>query len=179
MPKFQVEPSWPSIPNGWVLGETSGVTVDAHDHVWVLQRPRTVRGKDKSNAAPPVLEFDTDGNYINGWGGPASGYEWPGTEHGIYVDHKGFVWISGSGQADDQILKLTQKGEIVLQIGRSGQSAGNHDSKNVHMAADLFVYPRTNELFVADGYGNRRVIVYDADTGAFKTNVGSLREHAG
>jgi hypothetical protein len=174
VPKFRVDPSWPKIPNEWVFGEVSGVAVDAQDHVWVLQRPRTVRGADKSKVAPPVLEFDAAGNFITAWGGPGNGYEWPGTEHGVYVDYKGYVWISGSGQSDDQILKFTQKGEFVTQIGRSGQSGGNQDSKNVHMAADLFVYPKTNELFVADGYGNRRVIVYDADTGAFKRMWGAF-----
>jgi hypothetical protein len=173
-PKFKVDPSWPKIPNRWVLGEVSGVTVDGQDHVWVLHRPRTIRSADKDKAAPPVLEFDSAGNFIGGWGGPGTGYEWPGTEHGIYVDYKGYVWISGSGPSDDQLLKLTRKGEIVMQIGHSGQSTGNQDAKNVHMAADIFVYPKTNELFVADGYGNRRVILYDADSGAFKRMWGAF-----
>jgi DNA-binding beta-propeller fold protein YncE len=174
VPQFAVDPSWPKIPNNWVLGLVSGVNVDAQDHIWVLHRPRTVKAEQHNLAAPPVLEFDAQGDFIQGWGGPGEGYEWPGTEHGISIDHKGFVWIGGSGTGrgaepgDDEILKFTARGKFVMQIGRRGQSKGNTDSKNVHGAADVTVYPPTNEVFVADGYGNRRVIVFDADTGAFK-----------
>jgi DNA-binding beta-propeller fold protein YncE len=174
VPRFQVDPTWPKIPNNWVLGLVSGVNVDAQDHIWVLHRPGTVPAAQKANAAPPVLEFDASGKFIQGWGGPSAGYEWPTTEHGISIDHKGFVWIGGSGvgadgkPGDDQILKFTKAGKFALQIGHAGQSKGNTDRDNVHGAADVTVYAKTNELFVADGYGNRRIIAFDADTGAFK-----------
>jgi DNA-binding beta-propeller fold protein YncE len=174
MPRFEVDPSWPKLPNKWVLGLVSGVNIDPQDHVWILHRPRTVKPEQKAMAAPAVLEFDTDGTFIRAWGGPGEGYEWPETEHGISVDYRGFVWIAGSGAHDDQILKFTQDGKFLMQIGHSGQSKGNTDTKNVHQAADVYVYPKTNEVFVADGYGNRRVIVYDADTGAFKRMWGGF-----
>ena len=87
VPKFQVDPSWPKLPGKWVLGLVSGVNVDAQDHIWVLHRPRTVKPEQKGMAAPPVLEFDAAGNFIQGWGGPGEGYEWPGNEHGISIDH--------------------------------------------------------------------------------------------
>jgi len=180
VPKFQVDPTWPKIPNNWVLGLVSGVNVDREDHVWILHRPDTVPLEQKAKAAPPVLEFDTHGTFIQGWGGPGSGYEWPTIEHGISIDHKGFVWIGGSGiggggkPGDDQILKFTTTGKFVMQIGRSGQSKGNTDPNNVHGAADVTVYPKTNEVFVADGYGNRRIIVFDANTGAFKRMWGAF-----
>jgi DNA-binding beta-propeller fold protein YncE len=120
-----------------------------------------------------VLEFDAAGRYVQGWGGPGAGYEWPRSEHGIYVDYKGFVWIGGNGE-EDQILKFTRAGKFVMQIGRGGQKKTNADTRNLWKPADVFVFPKTNELFVADGYGNRRIIVFDADTGAFKRMWGAF-----
>lgn len=172
-PQFAVEAAWPNIPNDWVFGQVAGLARDSQDHIWVLQRPATVRPEDAARAAPPVMEYDENGNLVQSWGGPAEGYEWPNTEHGIFVDHNDFVWIAGSGQGDDQILKFTRQGEFVLQIGRAGQSGGNTDTLNLNRPADVYVHPRTNELFVADGYGNRRVIVFDAETGAYRRMWGA------
>jgi DNA-binding beta-propeller fold protein YncE len=175
VPVFQVDPAWPKIPNNWVLGEVSSVSADAQDRIWVLHRPRTVRPTQKSMAAPPVLVFDHDGNFIKSWGGPGEGYEWPASEHGVFVDYKGNVWIGGNEpKVDHQILKFTNDGKFIMQIGHSGQSKGNQDTGNLNRPADVFVYPKTNEAFVADGYGNRRVIVFDADTGAFKRMWGAF-----
>jgi DNA-binding beta-propeller fold protein YncE len=119
------------------------------------------------------MEFDAAGNYVQGWGGPGPGYEWPEAEHGIFVDHKGYVWIGGQGE-EDQILKFTKAGRFVMQLGRGGQKKTNQDTKNLWKPADLFVYPKTNELFVADGYGNKRIIVFDADTGMYKRMWGAF-----
>ena len=187
MPTFQVDPSWPKLPAKWKLGDVSSVAVDAQDHVWILHRPRTLSADQSTMAAPPVLEFDAAGNFIQGWGGPAEGYEWPEREHGIHVDYKGNVWLGGNNCAarklpglkpvsDDQLLKFTKTGKLVMQIGRSNMSRGNGDTKNLHEPADAFVYQKTNEVFVADGYGNHRVIVLDADTGAFKRMWGAFGE---
>ncbi len=173
-PTFQVDPSWPMIPNNWVFGITSGVSIDAENNIWVLHRPRTIAPELADRAAPPVMVFDPEGNYIKGWGGDGEGFEWPGTEHGVFVDHNDFVWIAGSGRGDDQLLKFTSDGEFVMQIGRAGRSGGNTDTQNVNRAADLYVYPPTNELFVADGYGNRRIIVFGADTGEFRRMWGAF-----
>ena len=174
IPTFEVDPSWLKVPQKWVLGRVSDVYADAQDHVWILQRPRTVAAAQQAMAAPPVLEFDAAGNFIQGWGGPAAGYDWPDIEHGIYVDPKGFVWVGGNGEKDNQVLKFTKTGTFVMQIGRRGQSKGNTDIANVNRAADVFVHARTNELYVADGYGNRRIIVFDADTGAFTRMWGAF-----
>ena len=174
VPRFRVDPAWPKIPNKWVFGEVASVSIDAQDHVWVLQRPGSLNADEKARAAPPVLEFDAAGNFVQAWGGPGQGYEWPETEHGVYVDSKGFVWIGGNGAKDHQILKFTKTGKFVMQIGRAGQSKGNADTQNLKMPADAFVHAATNELFVADGYGNRRVIVFDADTGRFKRMWGAF-----
>ena len=163
------------------------MAVDASDHVWVLHRPWSLTDDEKAQnpeapcctAAPPVLEFDADGRYLRGWGGPGAGYEWPEDEHAIHVDHKRNVWITSAGGPrlaggkENQILKFTSDGTFLLQIGRRGMSQGSLDTANVNNAADLQVDPATNELYVADGYVNRRVIVFDADTGAFKRMWGA------
>ncbi len=189
VPVFQVDPLWPKVPKQWILGQVSGVAVDARDHVWVLQRPWSLNSDEKSRnpeaecceAAPPVMEFDSAGNYVRGWGGqPAdNSYEWPMDEHGIHVDYKGNVWVSSAGGPrmdegkENFLLKLTAEGKFLLQIGRRGMSKGSLDTRNVNNAADMWVHPPTNEVFVADGYLNRRVIVFDADTGAFKRMWGA------
>jgi DNA-binding beta-propeller fold protein YncE len=181
-PTFQVDPKWPTIPNNWVLGEVSSIAVGPQDHIWVLHRPRSIPAEKRANAAPAVLEFDTSGKLLASWGGPGEGYDWPEREHGIYVDAKGFVWIGGNGgwpkpsaegNTDDMILKFTPAGKLVMQIGRRGQGKGNTDTSNVRQPADLFVHTPTNELFVADGYGNQRIVVFDADSGKFKRMWGA------
>jgi DNA-binding beta-propeller fold protein YncE len=174
VPTFKVDPAWPKIPNNWQFGQVASVSIDDQDHVWVLQRPGTVEPHEKPRAAPPLLEFDAAGNFIQAWGGPGPGYEWPTTEHGVYVDPKGYVWIGGNGDTDHQILKFTKSGKFVMQIGKAGQSKGNADTQNLKQPADTFVYAKTNELFVADGYGNRRIAVFDADTGKFKRMWGAF-----
>lgn len=173
-PKFTVDPSWPNVPEKWQFGQVASVSVDGNDHVWILQRPSTLEPHEKAQAAPPVLEFDAAGNVLRAWGGAGNGYEWPASEHGIFVDHKGFVWIGGNGAKDHQILKFTKDGTFVMQIGKAGQSKGNSDTQNVKQPADTFVHAQTNELFVADGYGNRRIVVFDADTGTFKRMWGAF-----
>src|SRR5213594_1728027 len=185
LPTFEVDRAWPKVPPQWKLGDPSSIAIDAQDNVWVLHRPRTLKPADAAKAAPPVIVFNTAGNFIKAWGGAGNGYEWPEREHGIHIDNKGSVWLSGNNcptnglaglkpVADDQLLKFTQDGKFVMQIGHSNQSKGNADTKNVHRAADAWFLPQTNELFVADGYGNHRVIVFDADTGAFKRLWGAF-----
>jgi hypothetical protein len=185
IPAFELDATWPKLPAKWKVGDLSSVAVDSRDHVWVLHRPRTLAGADGKIAAPPVLEFDAAGNFVQAWGGPGAGYEWPEREHGIHVDHTGHVWIGGNNcvgrklpglkdVSDDQLLKFTTDGKFVLQIGRSNQSQGNADTRNLRQPSDAVVYPKTNEVFVADGYANHRVIVFDATTGAFKRMWGAF-----
>jgi hypothetical protein len=174
IPMFAADPSWPNLPSKWVWGQVSSVSVDNEGHAWVLQRPSTVRNDQKGMEAPPVIEFDEAGNFLQGWGGPGVDFDWPENEHGIYADPKGFIWIGGNGKTDNHLLKFTHDGKFVMQIGHKGQSKGNTDTVNVNQAADTFLYTPANELFVADGYGNRRVIVFDADTGAFKRMWGAF-----
>jgi DNA-binding beta-propeller fold protein YncE len=188
-PQFEVDPFWPKpLPNNWVIGSSIGVSVDAQDHVWMIHRPDTLLANEVAGAAkpptasccspaPPVLEFDPAGNLVGHWGGPGQGFEWPQSNHGITVDYKGNVWIGGNGAGnpfvDNQILKFTRDGKFLLQIGKSRMSQGSNDTANVKGAAKLFVDRASNEVYVADGYGNKRVIVFDADTGAYKRHWGA------
>ncbi len=186
VPTFQADPTWPpALPNNWVMGAVASVAVDRRDHVWLLHRPRTVAAGAEDRAAPPVLEFEASGKFIQGWGGPSDSFEWPDNEHGIYVDDKDVVWIGGNAgtganlikapwRDDDMLLKFTMQGKFLQQFGRRDQSGGNADTKNLKEPADVVVYRKTNEAFVADGYGNRRVIVLDANTGAFKRMWGAF-----
>lgn len=193
IPHFEPDGAWPKpLSNNWMIGQVSGTAIDSKDHVWILHRPRTLDEHDKYGEsgkgdccipAPAVIEFDPAGNVVQAWGGPANSttqkgaagevYEWPDNEHGILVDHKDNVWITGNGDKDAEILKFTRSGKFLLQIGHKGKSAGSNDTANLGRPAALAVNPATNEIFVADGYGNRRVIVFDADTGAYKRHWGA------
>ena len=179
-PVFEVDTNWPVLPNNWVMGNVSKIAVDKHDNVWLIHRPRTVpAGKV---AAPPVVELDKDGKFVQAWGGEGEGYDWPDAEHNVFVDYKDNVWISGSSpsgqsktkRSDDMIFKFTNSGKFLMEIGGRTVSKGSIDTKSVNKPGDIYVWPKTNELFVADGYGNRRVIVFDADTGAFKRMWGAF-----
>jgi hypothetical protein len=183
LPKYEADFYWPKpLPNNWMLGEVSGVSVDSRDHVWIIHRPRTLSEHDRYGAegkgdccvpAPAVIEFDQAGNVVQAWGGPGQGYEWPENEHGIFVDHKDNVWVGGNAMKDAQILKFTRAGKFLFQVGHYGQSKGSNDTANLGRPAGIVVWAPTNEVFVADGYGNRRVVVYDADTGAYKRHWGA------
>jgi hypothetical protein len=179
-PTFEADPSFPKLPDNWILGNVAGVAVDRHDNVWLIHRPRTVAaGK---TPAPAVLEFDAAGKFLQSWGGDGKGFDWPDSEHNIFVDHKDNVWISGSSpggqsktdRSDDMLLKFTNNGKFLLQVGGRSLSLGSRDPKSVNKPGDLFVSAKTNEVYLADGYGNRRVIVLDADTGAFKRMWGAF-----
>jgi len=182
-PVFTVDPAWPSIPNNWVLGEVTSIATDSRDHIWVLHVPGSIPEPQRANAAPPVLEFDQAGKLLTSWGGPTGGEQWFGREHGIFVDADNYVWIGGRagwprpttpGLSDDVILKFTTAGKLVMQIGHRGQSTGNLDTENVHQATDLFVDTKAKEVYAADGYGNKRVIVFDSETGRFKRMWGAF-----
>jgi DNA-binding beta-propeller fold protein YncE len=228
-PRFEVDPMWPKpLPNHWVTGNIIGVSVDSKDHIWVIHRQGTLEPKEVYASAnppaaecclpaPPVLEFDEDGNLLASWGGPGHGYEWPDSNHGITVDYKGNVWIGGNGRGtppgggnakgkgkgpvneggnapgkgieaeaqgpvgpargiyyhDSMVMKFTQDGKLLMQIGKVGASKGSNDVENLGLPAKLFIDQKTNELYIADGYGNKRVIVFDADTGKYKRHWGA------
>jgi hypothetical protein len=172
MPHFRAENDWLKLPNGWMLGDVSAVTLDTAGHVWVLHRPRMLAAADRARAAPPVLEFLADGTYVKGFGGDGPGYDWPLNEHSIAVDARGHVWITGNslapGKEDDALLEFDGNGNFLRQMGGRGTSKGDADVASLSAAADLFVDEAAHELYIADGYGNRRIIVFDSRTERFK-----------
>jgi DNA-binding beta-propeller fold protein YncE len=187
-PTFEVDPFWPKpLPNHWLLGSAIGVSVDARDHVFIVHRGgSSLNERTEMSAAtqpptaeeccvpaPAILEFDPAGNLVGHWGGPGEGYEWPASNHGITVDHKDNVWIGGNDAKDAHVVKFTRDGKFLMQFGRQGKSAGSHDRENFGRVAKIFVDPKQNEAYFADGYGNKRVAVIDADTGEFKRYWGA------
>ena len=198
-PYFEVDPFWPKpLPNHWLLGSAIGIDVDERDHVWIIHRSSATLNNNERGleltpptgeccaGAPPVLEFDPAGNLVRRWGGPGQGYEWPASNHGITIDHKGNVWIGGNGAQDAQVLKFTRDGKFLLQVGKSGARQGppdkegqptyvgnSHDTVSFGRVAKIFVDPRENEAYLGDGYLNKRVAVIDADTGRLKRYWGA------
>jgi DNA-binding beta-propeller fold protein YncE len=180
-----VDPFWPKpLLNNWILGQVSGVFVDKRDHVWIVHRPGTLSEREigaQQNppygkccyAAPPVLVFDPSGNLVRSWGGPGQGYDWPTGEHGISVDDNDFVWLAGNGNTDGQVLKFTLDGKFVMQIGRAGDIRGSNDTATLGRPADVVVDVAAKEAYIADGYGNRRIAVFDSETGAYKRHWGA------
>jgi DNA-binding beta-propeller fold protein YncE len=185
---YMVDAAWPGpLPGDWILGQVSGIAVDREDHVWILQRPAsltvdegaaTLPGPPSSccRPAPPVLVFDQAGHLLRAWGGPGKGYDWPRLEHSIFVDDQGFVWVDGCGATDGQLLKFTSEGRFVLQIGHPGPPAGSNDVTCLGRPAGIWVDGEAREVYVADGYANHRVIVFDAVTGAYRRHWGAYGE---
>jgi hypothetical protein len=252
-PQFVVDPSWPQpLPHHWLLGQIGGLFVDRHDHVWVLNRPRSLTNDeiglsdavpnaldsrkipvnglgferphgpaaDCCMAAPSVLEFDSAGKLLRAWGGPsdpgwmekhcraADGCVWPGNEHGIYVDANDNVWIGGNTAyggkppeeggaeaagtgprapwatnklgADGFILKFDMDGNFKMRVGGTPHAFDSNDKDGgingtpvFYQPADIVVDPATNRLYVADGYGNRRIVIADATTGKYIGHFGA------
>ncbi|MBM3778034.1 MAG: hypothetical protein FJW23_07305 [Acidimicrobiia bacterium] len=236
MPIYEWDSTWPKLPlpNNWAMGNVGGLEVDEQDHIWVLNRPRTLLHGHEDDASypipesqccvppPSVIEFDQAGNVLQGWGGPGPEYEWAGSqnaqgstestnqgspqavprgwdpsynaqspqpptinltprtyhwppsEHSLAVDHQGNVWIGGT-----HVLKFTRDGKFLMEIGYDPTGKVRRDSHNTEVlggggsVAGVAVDGETNEVFVADGYSNRRVIVFDATTGAFKRYWGA------
>ncbi|BFM14679.1 hypothetical protein R50073_08620 [Maricurvus nonylphenolicus] len=180
-PSYTLDKSFPpTLPNNWVMGRPTSIAVDFKDHVWILSRPWMVPRDKRVNAAPAIMEFDTEGNFVQGFGGPSQGpmedYAWPAIEHGIHVDHKRNVWVTGIDGMGGTVMKFSSNGEFLFQKGGFEESGGNADPENPRMPADVFVHAETNEAYVADGYANRRIWVLDADTGEFKRQWGAFGE---
>lgn len=186
VPGYEVDPYWPQmLPGNWILGQVAGLAVDSRDHVWIFQRPESLSAEEAGAAqdppisdcclpAPEVIRFTPDGEFERAWnasGGQAGRVETP---HGIYLDHRDNVWLGDAG--GHRILKFTRDGEFLLEIGAAGRTGGSDDTGLLGGPTDMVVDPETNELFVADGYGNRRVIVFDVESGDYLRHWGAYGE---
>lgn len=184
-PYFEVDPFWPQpLPNKWILGSTIGVAVDDRDHVFIVHRNDDGNfatqeiGIDNGiaeccTAAPPILEFDPSGSLVNAWGGPGDGYTWPASNHGIEIASNGDVWIGGNGGGDSHVLVFTKDGQFLREIGLPGEPTDSNSTEHFSRVAEIAIDSDANEAYFADGYGNKRVAVVDAATGAFKRYWGA------
>ena len=184
-PYFEVDPFWPQpLPNKWILGSTIGVAVDDRDHVYIVHRNDDGNfatqeiGIDNGiaeccTAAPPILEFDPSGSLVNAWGGPGDGYTWPASNHGIEIASNGDVWIGGNGGGDSHVLVFTKEGQFLREIGLPGEPTDSNSTEHFSRVAEIAIDSGANEAYFADGYGNKRVAVVDAATGAFKRYWGA------
>ena len=186
VPRFQVDPTWPKqLPNNWILGQIGGIAVDSHDHIWVYQRPRTLTDDERGAAlnppvskcclpAPPIMEFDQDGNLLQAWSGVGAGRDFPNSEHGIFVDKQDRIWIAGNDKdSDHMVLQFTSEGKFVMQIGNGGKTEGSNSHQYLGRPAMAVVDDDADELYIADGYKNKRVVVFDAKTGEYRRHWGA------
>jgi DNA-binding beta-propeller fold protein YncE len=188
VPQYKVDASWPKpLPANWILGQVAGIAVDRNDNIWIVHRPTTLLDDEKGAqlnppatrcciAAPPVLQFDPAGNLLRSWGGPGQGYDWFESEHGIFVDNGGNVWVGGNSTKDHHIVQFTADGKFIKQLGKPGKSEGSNSTTQLGRPAHMQVDAAANELYVADGYGNRRIVVFDATTLAYKRHWGAYGE---
>ncbi|HZO46706.1 MAG TPA: hypothetical protein VFB68_12485 [Xanthobacteraceae bacterium] len=193
VPQFRPEPFWPNpLPENWILGQVSGIAVDRSDNIWLIHRPRSLLDDEKGaqenppsticcRAAPAVLKFDSAGKLLASWGRPGAGqgFDWPQQEHGMHVDNDGNVWTAGNGREDGQILKFSPDGKFLMQIGKPGKFEGSNVTTRLGSPAHMVTDDAANELYVADGYQNRRIIVFDSKTGAYKRHWGAYGKPPG
>ncbi|MFT4815075.1 MAG: DNA-binding beta-propeller fold protein YncE [Pseudohongiellaceae bacterium] len=184
-PKMVVDPFWPQpLPNNWILGATIGIAVDSRDHVYIVHRNQDNNfatqeiGLDNGvseccTAAPPIIEFDPEGNVVSAWGGPGQGYTWPDSNHGLEIAPNGNIWIGGNGGADSHMLVFSADGNFVREIGLPGEPVDSNSTTHFNKVAEIAIDPVANEAYIADGYGNKRVAVLDVATGAFKRYWGA------
>jgi len=182
-PVFKVDPFWPKpLPNRWSMQQVTGIHVDSMDHVWFLNRAAAADGDEigGDNPAridccirgPEVIELDQDGSVVHSWGGPGYHPLWPTALQTVIADTKGFVWVSGTG-AQDSILKFTRDGKFVWDFGHRPPKEGfteNNQNTDMMVSKGRFQLDEmTNELYIIN---QKRVLVYDATTGAYKRGWG-------
>lgn len=181
-PTFELDPTWPKpLPNNWGLGTVWAVDVDSRDHVWVVhqiagQRYAEAIAKAGKVPAPAVLEFDQQGNLVQAWGRPGQGgwtqgRDRPFPAQSLKIDWKGNVWVSEETRGH-AVVKFTREGTFLLQIGEVDKTNGSAETQLLGGPSGVDFDPSANEVYIADGYVNKRVIVYDADTGAYKRHWG-------
>ena len=188
VPTHEVDPTWPQeMPNDWIMGAVTSVFVDVQDHVWVTHLRETLTEEETGAIqdpptrlccvpAPVVIEFDAEGEVVQAWGDPDTQdvSEFPRNPHGLFVDHNDFVWIGS--YRHHRVMKFTRSGEHLMTIGQYDVTGGSNDPDLLGGPAGIWVDPETNEVYVADGYRNRRVVVYDGDTGAYLRHWGAYGE---
>jgi DNA-binding beta-propeller fold protein YncE len=172
-PRYEVDPTWPkALPADWVFGRLGGVCVDSHDHVAIVDRRDITEEEAETNhPAPPIVMFDAAGNVIASMGDPDTV---PQSIHGCSFDPQDNIWVGGNG--DGIIQKYSHEGKLLMQIGTRGvydTSDGTRNGKlnnsgkdRLFLPSGIAIDPDNGDIYVSDGYGNRRVVVFDK-TGKF------------
>ena len=157
VPQFAADPKWPTLPDGFTWGQVIGIFADAKGHVWTSSRGR-------------ISEWDGQGRQVQSWDARGPDGKW-NTIHGLFVDHNGFVWTNA--RESNLTVKFTRTGQVALVIGQFDKTGGSNDPSLMGRPSEIWVDPSDNEVFVADGYGNRRVIVFDGATGKYLRHWGA------
>jgi DNA-binding beta-propeller fold protein YncE len=157
VPQFTADPKWPMLPDGFTWGQVIGIFADAKGHVWTSSRGR-------------ISEWDQQGKQVQSWDARGPDGKW-NTIHGLFVDHNGFVWTNA--RESNLTVKFTRTGQVALVIGKFDQTGGSNDTTLMGRPSEIWVDPADNEVFVADGYGNRRIIVFDGATGKYLRHWGA------
>lgn len=157
VPVFESDPGWPVTPPDWEWGQVIGIFADSRGHVWTSSRSR-------------ISEWDPAGALVQSWDARGPDGNWS-TIHGLFVDHNGFVWASA--RESQLTVKFTRTGGVALVIGKYNETGGSNDTALLGRPADVWVDPADNEAFIADGYGNRRIIVFDGATGRYLRHWGA------
>lgn len=157
VPQFRVDPAWPDAPADWSWGQVIGIFADGRGHVWTSSRSR-------------ISEWDPQGRLLQSWDARGPDGTWS-TIHGLFVDHNGFVWTNA--RESHLTVKFTRTGQVALVIGTVNRTGGSNDPALMGRPSEIWVDPVDNEVFVADGYGNRRIVVFDGATGRYLRHWGA------
>jgi sugar lactone lactonase YvrE len=172
-PRYEADVNWPKpLPNRWILGGLGGLCVDAQGHVFILNRQDVLEGElNTGRLAPPIIEFDPEGNVVNSWGDLKL---FDPRLHSCHVDKDNNVWIASAPSG--MVQKYTHDGsKLLLQIGKKGavdSSDGTPKGKPLNSNAAIFFMPssiyvdrQNGDVYVSDGEGagsNRRIAVMDS-----------------
>jgi DNA-binding beta-propeller fold protein YncE len=167
---FEVDPFWPKpLPDTWIFAQIGGVCVDSHDHIAVVDRNNITDEEAQTNIpVPTFVLFDTDGNVVSSWGDPEVA---PTDVHGCSFDEDDNLWVAGNGDAIVQ--GYSHDGELLLQIGTkhlfdtdNGLEEGdftNQSRDRLNRPSGAVVDPDNGDIYISDGYGNKRVVVFDKE----------------
>ena len=147
VPTFEPDPTWPRPPKDWSWGQVIGIFADSRGHVWTSSRSQ-------------ITEWDPQGALVQSWDARGPDGNWS-TIHGLFVDHSGHVWTNA--RESHLTIKFTRTGEVALVIGKFNETGGSNDTSLMGRPSEIWVDPADNEVFIADGYGNRRIVVFDGN----------------